>query len=630
MKRIIRYGVRALAVLTAVLTLAGCSVFNNDTPAAAKNTTQAVYQGNLLLGLSADGRITLPVTGLDFSVGGIIKAIYISPGDRVKQGDLLAELDDADLQLALKTAQNNLDKAVLAYEEAVASADYNIKSEKINLAATRRQMNETFDDYSYRQTIESAELTLERRMQDFRDTAVSTGGAEEAARLTLIRREADADAALAALKEAEAELAETEAAVTGDYDLYTYQNKIDAAQNAVNRTRKTLNDAKQELRTKREDYEADLYSSVLSVARAAAEAVAPYENAVYNAQNNYDDALKELEVQKAGMENFTRSESGRLRDAVSAAQKTVDNAVKNVESANQSVTDAQTALSGALTDGAQKLAAARQSIADAETSLAKAHTDLTRGENSFVNERNNLQGTYDLQALKLENLANSDSGIRNALYNIEEAKNALASAENNLAKIKITAPIDGEVLNVSKKVGERVTETQDAVPGVFMGTSGASSSLITIRDLSEIYLNARIPEGDIVGLSVGQAIRVAVDALGEEDISATVYSISSIPATDSSGIITYEVIGVLDEFNPDIRDSMSVFLTFIKREKMNVLLVPNRSVFIENGQQYVYVQTPDGVLEKRAVVCGLSNGTQTEVTEGLERGETVVVGKVTL
>ena len=42
----------------------------------------------------------------------------------------------------------------------------------------------------------------------------------------------------------------------------------------------------------------------------------------------------------------------------------------------------------------------------------------------------------------------------------------------------------------------------------------------------------------------------------------------------------------------------------------------------------VHVQLADGVIEKRAVVLGLTNGTLSEVVEGLVAGENVVTGGV--
>ncbi len=73
-------------------------------------------------------------------------------------------------------------------------------------------------------------------------------------------------------------------------------------------------------------------------------------------------------------------------------------------------------------------------------------------------------------------------------------------------------------------------------------------------------------------------------------------------------------------------DGMNCVITILKKEVNNVLLVQDKAIYIEDGIQYVNVQKTDGSTEKRQVTGGISNGTQTEITEGLTEGETVVIG----
>jgi hypothetical protein len=107
-----------------------------------------------------------------------------------------------------------------------------------------------------------------------------------------------------------------------------------------------------------------------------------------------------------------------------------------------------------------------------------------------------------------------------------------------------------------------------------------------------------------------------------------VTNVDSIPTTDSSGITTYSVTCLLNDTSDIIKDGMNAYITFVQMEKKDVLLIPNRAVFMEDGLQYVNVVKADGSYEKRKIVGGLSNGSQTEVMSGLEEGETVAVGKV--
>jgi hypothetical protein len=54
----------------------------------------------------------------------------------------------------------------------------------------------------------------------------------------------------------------------------------------------------------------------------------------------------------------------------------------------------------------------------------------------------------------------------------------------------------------------------------------------------------------------------------------------------------------------------------------NALIVPAGALRLENGKYYVQVRTGEG-WERRVVLTGLTNGTQTVVTDGLKEGETI-------
>jgi HlyD family secretion protein len=225
---------------------------------------------------------------------------------------------------------------------------------------------------------------------------------------------------------------------------------------------------------------------------------------------------------------------------------------------------------------------------------------------------------------------NSNSSISNAEFALEEAKLNLEEAEKNLEQVKLYAPIDGQVLSISKNVGETVSAQSSAAAGGIMifGTGGSGNNFMTVCDVTRIYLTASITEGDIVSVRRGQIIHVTIDALGGEVFYGVVTNVDSIPTTDANGITTYTVTCLLDETSDIIKDGMNAYITFVQYEKKDVLLIPSRSVFMENEMQHVNVVRADGSYEKRRVVCGLSNGVQTELIDGLVVGETVVVGRV--
>jgi len=236
-----------------------------------------------------------------------------------------------------------------------------------------------------------------------------------------------------------------------------------------------------------------------------------------------------------------------------------------------------------------------------------------------------LKAAYELELKKYQTLVNSNSSIQNAKLSLEEAKNDLQEAKNNLNKIYLKAPIDGAIMNINYKVGEVVTETQTTTNN---NSSSSSSAFMTIVDPSVIYVTATATETDITGIATGQQMRVAIDSVSLENVAGEVVSVSDIPTIDSSGVVTYQVTGKLAEANPIIKDGMTAFITFLKKEKTDVLLVPNKAIFVEDGKQYVNVKQSDGKTKKTAITGGLTNGIQTEVVEGLKQGETVVIGGV--
>jgi hypothetical protein len=65
-------------------------------------------------------------------------------------------------------------------------------------------------------------------------------------------------------------------------------------------------------------------------------------------------------------------------------------------------------------------------------------------------------------------------------------------------------------------------------------------------------------------------------------------------------------------------------------ESYDVLLVPNAAITFEGMQSYVQVILPSGETEKRAIQTGINDYQFTEVTEGLEEGEQVIVPQGTI
>lgn len=70
---------------------------------------------------------------------------------------------------------------------------------------------------------------------------------------------------------------------------------------------------------------------------------------------------------------------------------------------------------------------------------------------------------------------------------------------------------------------------------------------------------------------------------------------------------------------------MNASVTIIVDQAQDVLMVPDGAIQTEGRNSVVEVQKDDGSTENVIVQTGLTNGTNTEITQGLEEGQTVII-----
>ena len=661
----------ALAMALVAATAAGCA--NEAATAGAKTNTQRVTRGNLVLGLGADGRVALPVSNLNFGVTGVVSKVYVSVGDTVKAGDLLAELDDSDYQFAISSANNNLTKSQTAYDNAVSQYNLSVLSDEKDLNKLQRTINSGFDDYTYQNAITDARLTLERRTDDLSKATAKAESPFDP--YTYDNQIADAERTQAARQK---EYDEAESALLATFDDYTYQNAITDAKTNLERKKAALADAEKEASTfDSYQYDNAISAALLNMSRREAEYraaedeyfaavssdtnVASVNTRLTAARSAYEDSIRAhtnatTDLQRAKAANATagatKVDNAKLAvddaqrqldkattDMERAASQSADNKTKSFEAAKDALgiatsslekikKDKERAKSQAEQDAADQLRIAIQSVSDAQANLDKAMTNLARARSDYNTQIQDTKVDLQLKQISADMNKNSNASISNAEFALEEAKLKLEEAKKNLDKVKLYASIDGQVLSVSRKPGESVAAQNDSPGALFFGTGGSGNSFITLCDTTKIYLTANITEGDIVSVKKDQVIQVRIDAIGDDIFYGSVTNVDSIPTTDANGITTYTVTCLLLETSNVIKDGMNAYITFVRRENKNVLLIPNKAVFMENELQYVNVVRSDGTYEKRKVVCGLSNGVQTEAVSGLEEGETVLVGRI--
>jgi HlyD family secretion protein len=104
-------------------------------------------------------------------------------------------------------------------------------------------------------------------------------------------------------------------------------------------------------------------------------------------------------------------------------------------------------------------------------------------------------------------LAQQQAEISSALANTQQARAQLNEAQANRRDLTVIAPFDGTVATRTAEPGEVVT------PG---------TAIITLIDLSRVYLRGFVPEGQIGKVKVGQPARVYLDSNPKQPVDAYV------------------------------------------------------------------------------------------------------------
>src|SRR5216684_7216554 len=143
----------------------------------------SVERGDLARVVVATGKIQpLSKVEVKSKASGIVKKIFVDYGDRVKQGQILAELDKIQLEAIMRESRANLEAATAAKESSLASLERNkVDAEgpdvpflKLNMDRANQMLK---DGVMSKSVVEDAQknyqLALNKQMSAQRNLAVS-------------------------------------------------------------------------------------------------------------------------------------------------------------------------------------------------------------------------------------------------------------------------------------------------------------------------------------------------------------------------------------------------------------------------------------------------------------------------
>jgi Cu(I)/Ag(I) efflux system membrane fusion protein len=163
--------------------------------------------------------------------------------------------------------------------------------------------------------------------------------------------------------------------------------------------------------------------------------------------------------------------------------------------------------------------------------------------------------------------------------------------------------------------------------GVTVGTAiDPSTELMTIGDLSRVWVLAEVPESEALRIAPGASAELAFPSSGRASVAARV---DFVYPTLSERTRTVRVRFSVENARADLRPGQYGTASFgaTAREALTVA----RDAVVDTGEtQHVFVATNDGTLQPRTVKLGARQSDRIEVLEGLTAGEVVVKAGVFL
>ena len=116
------------------------------------------------------------------------------------------------------------------------------------------------------------------------------------------------------------------------------------------------------------------------------------------------------------------------------------------------------------------------------------------------------------------NVAVSRAEVARAKAQVAQMQAALDNAEEDLRNSTIVSPMDGLVLSRDVEVG-------DAISSILILGSQATN-IMTLGDVSEVYVKGKVDEADVSKVYLGQAARISVESLKDKKFTGKVTKIS--------------------------------------------------------------------------------------------------------
>ncbi|MFP3904010.1 MAG: efflux RND transporter periplasmic adaptor subunit, partial [Armatimonadota bacterium] len=577
-----------IAIAVAVVIIAGAGYWyyrsRTDQTGADEIQTATVERGDLRVTVTSTG-VLEPLTTVEVKSrsGGEIRQLFVEAGDYVKKGDIIAQLDPTDLETQMDKARASMTSA----DARAKQSSYNAQAQKVDTSTGIAESQAALE--TQRARLRQAEGQLEKTKENVQHSIAQAESRLKSQRINL--REAQENEKLqptlteSQIRQAEASLRRSE------QDLATLESgnrpqEIAQAKARVTEAETVLANAKINLRRQKQLLEKGFVS----------------QQEVDSAQQSHDTAVSQLESARQAYDLVVE---GPRKEDIEKARADVEQSKAALKTARAQAVQIDIAT--------QRRKAAEAAVEEAEASLKAARAerrDIQIQQDEVESARRAVvQAEQSLKRARAQQLQIQvrEQDVIASRADVRSAQASLEDVRYNFEHTTVEAPRDGVIL-------EKHVEEGTILPA---GTAALAqgTAIVTIADITEMYVMADVDEVDISKVKLGQPVDINVETIERARITGTVNKIYP-QGTAEENVIYYKVRVKIDELRPELRPGMTADLSITTTKRKDVLLVPDAAIDRSREKPVVQVLPSEGAQPAdREVKVGVTDYLQTVVLE---------------
>jgi cobalt-zinc-cadmium efflux system membrane fusion protein len=267
----------------------------------------------------------------------------------------------------------------------------------------------------------------------------------------------------------------------------------------------------------------------------------------------------------------------------------------------------------------QQVLQAKAQVMQSKAAVTKAQQDYDREKDLQEHGAVALKDVLNAEAVLVQAKASVDqtsASVEQANTAVEQNRRRLSllgmTPDNFGQRVTVKAPISGKVLDLSVVKGEYRNDL--------------SAPIVTIADLSSVWVTSDVPETSIRLVKVGEPVKISLDAYPNELFGGRVTLISDTVDPQSR---TIKVRAELSNTDGKLKPEMFGNIQLAEQTETRPI-VPTAAVVSSEGQSAVWKEAERGRFLKTAVTTGVQSNGRVAILSGLEASDRVVVDGVML